>query len=133
MNDEHTTETFQFTYSAREQEELEKIRSKYMPREETRLERLQRLDAAVTRRAAVRAVIVGLLGTLLLGFGMSLAMTDLGTSMGLGKTAFALGIPVGVLGLLLVVLACPIYFRVLKKERAKAAPEILRLTDELMK
>lgn len=133
MNDQHTTETFQFTYSAREQEELEQIRRKYLPREETKLEQLQRLDTAVTRTAAVKAALFGLLGSLILGFGMSLAMTDLGTAMGLEKNALAVGIPVGILGLALTILACPIYFHILKKERAKAAPEILRLSDELIK
>lgn len=57
--------------------------------------------------------------------------TDFGTA--LGKTAFPVGIVAGVIGLVLVALAYPVYNRELKKQREKAAPEILRLTDALMK
>jgi hypothetical protein len=44
-----------------------------------------------------------------------------------------LGVIIGVVGIVLVCVAYPLYNRVLKKEREKIAPEILRLTDELMK
>ena len=66
-----------------------------------------------------------------MGSGMSLIMTDFGAV--LGKTAFPVGIVAGVIGLVLVALAYPVYNRELKKQREKAAPEILRLTDALMK
>ena len=125
-------ETFQCTYSAKEQEELQKIRSKYMPKEESKLDQLYRLDAHVTQRATVRSVTTGFVGALIMGCGMSLAMTDIGASIGLGNLAMLVGILVGILGMALVGIAYPVYFHVLKKERAKIAPEILRLTDELM-
>ncbi len=35
--------------------------------------------------------------------------------------------------MILIALAYPVYNRVLKKERARIAPEILRLTEELLK
>ena len=43
------------------------------------------------------------------------------------------GIVVGIVGMVLVALAYPIYNRVLKKQREKIAPEILRLSDELLR
>lgn len=125
-------ETFQYTYSAKEQEELQKIRSKYMPKEESKLDQLYRLDAHVTQRATVRSVTTGFVGALIMGCGMSLAMTDIGASIGLGNLAMLVGILVGIVGMALVGIAYPVYFHALKKERAKIAPEILRLTDELM-
>ena len=125
-------ETFQYTYSAKEQEELQKIRSKYMPKEESKLDQLYRLDAHVTQKATVRSVTAGLAGALIMGCGMSLAMTDIGASIGLGNLAMLVGILVGIVGMALVGIAYPLYFHVLKKERANIAPEILRLTDELM-
>ena len=125
-------ETFQCTYSAKEQEELQKIRSKYMPKEESKLDQLYRLDAHVTQRATVRSVTTGFVGALIMGCGMSLAMTDIGASIGLGNLAMLVGILVGILGMALVGIAYPVYFHVLKKERAKISTEILRLTDELM-
>ena len=48
-------------------------------------------------------------------------------------TNILVGIITGVLGVILAALAYPVYSKVLKREREKIAPEILRLTDELMK
>ena len=76
-------------------------------------------------------IALGVVGALILGTGMSIAMTDL-TGF-LGGTAMFVGIPVGLIGIVLVALAYPVYNRILKKERQRIAPEILRLTDELMK
>lgn len=117
---------FQYTYSAREQAEIKRIRSKYLPREESKLEQLQRLDASVTQKATMLSIIVGVLGSLLLGLGMSCCMV-------FSRQWFIPGIVIGVLGLLVVSAAYPLYNRVLKKESERIAPEILRLTDELMK
>ena len=47
--------------------------------------------------------------------------------------ALIIGIAVGVVGGILTGFAYPIYSLLLKRERAKIAPEILRLTEELMK
>lgn len=117
---------FQYTYSAREQAEIKRIRSKYLPREESKLEQLQRLDASATQKATMVSIIVGVLGALLLGLGMSCCMV-------FSRQWFIPGIVIGVIGLLVVSAAYPLYNRVLKKERERIAPEILRLTDELMK
>lgn len=131
-----TKETFNYTYSANEQEEIKAIRQKYCPAEENenKMEKLRRLDAAVTGKAQAFSLIFGIVGALLLGTGMSLAMTDLGDILGFSKTpAMAIGILIGLVGIALVALAYPVYNRTIKKEREKIAPEIIRLTDELMK
>ena len=122
--------SFEYTYSARRQQEVEAIRSAYLPRQEDPLESLRRLHAIPTRKAQAAALTVGILGALLLGFGMSLCMTELGASW--GPMAFVIGIPVGLAGIVLAALAWPVYTRVLKRERERVAPEILRLTDELI-
>lgn len=124
-------ETFRMTYSAKQQEEIQQIRKKYIPQEESKLERLRALDEAVSRKANIVSLVVGIVGTLILGLGMSLAMSEFGEL--LGVFAFPVGVAIGVLGLLLLALAYPLYQRTLKKEREKAAPEILRLSEELMK
>lgn len=122
---------FEYTYSAQRQKEVEAIRKKYLPKEEDRMEDLRRLHGIPTQRAKVRSLFWGILGALILGTGMSLTMTELGSA--LGEFAMVLGILVGLVGLVLVALAYPVYNRTLKKEREKIAPEILRLTDELLK
>lgn len=123
-------ESFSFTYSAGQQKEVEAIRKKYLPKEADKMALLRRLHAIPTQKAQAKSLVVGVNGALIMGTGMSLAMTELGA--GLGGAALLLGILVGVVGMVLVALAYPVYNRVLKKEREKIAPEILKLADELM-
>ena len=124
-------ENFSYTYSAQQRKEVEAIRNKYMPQQEDKMEQLRRRHAVPTQKAQAASLAVGIIGTLIMGTGMSLAMTDIGTV--LGSLAMVLGIAVGIAGMVLVALAYPLYNRVLKKERERIAPEILRLTDELLK
>ena len=91
-------------------------------------------DASATSKATVIALVLGVAGALMLGTGMSLIMTDLSLLLGMtGMTNMIVGIFAGVLGIVLIALAYPAYCKVLKRERKKIAPEILRLADELMK
>ena len=129
-------ETFNYTYSAKEQEEIKAIREKYIAPEKTEddLTKLRRLDSSVTKKATVVSLVLGLVGALILGTGMSLAMTDIGALIGIPNGVNMLaGIPVGIAGIVLVCLAYPVYERTLKKERARIAPEIIKLSDELLK
>lgn len=124
--DNHQNNTFQYTYSAKEQAEIKRIRSKYVPKEESKLEQLQRLDASATQKATMYAISVGVVGALILGLGMSCCMV-------FSSSWFIPGIVIGLVGMVVVAVAYPLYNSVLKKERERIAPEILRLTDELLK
>ena len=129
-------DTFNYTYSAKEQEEIKSIRNKYVAPQPTedKMAQLRRLDAAVSQKATAVSLVFGILGTLILGMGMSLAMTEIGKTIGFsGAAAMLLGVLIGIVGIVLVCVAYPIYNRILKKERERIAPEIIRLTDELMK
>lgn len=130
---ENRDDKFSYTYSAKQQEEINNIRKKYLDPEADKMERLRRLDASVTSKAASVALVVGIIGALIFGFGMSLIMTDLSMILGLFDVRISVGIIVGIIGFVLVGCAYPIYSHVLKKERERLAPEILRLTDELVK
>ena len=72
-------ETFRYTYSAKEQQEIRAIRNKYAAPEKTedKMEQLRRLDGAVTQKATVVSLVLGILGALIMGSGMSLAMTEI--------------------------------------------------------
>ena len=136
MENNNENNGFQYTYSAKEQAELKRIRDKYTaPTEaEDKMTRLRRLDASVTNTAQAVALIFGVIGMLILGFGMSLIMTELAESIGIsGDEAMIIGITVGIVGGILASLAYPIYNTIVKAKRKKLAPEIIRLTDELMK
>ena len=122
--------SFEYTYSAERQQEIEAIRKKYLPKEEDKMERLRKLHSIPTQKAQSASIAVGVIGALILGTGMSLCLTELGTA--LGMFAFIIGILIGLIGLAMVALAYPIFNRILHKERERIAPEILRLADELM-
>lgn len=124
-------EAFQYTYSAAQQQEVEHIRQKYLPMEESKLEQLRKLHRSASQKAQAWSIAVGVIGALVMGTGMSLCMTSIGAN--LGGLAFMIGIPLGIAGMALVALAYPVYNTALKKQRARIAPEILRLTDELLK
>lgn len=127
-------ESFNYTYSAKEQEEIKAIRKKYATPEETedKMAQLRRLDAGVYSKATTVSLIVGVIGALIMGIGMSLILTDIGAMLGT-VLSMIIGVSLGIVGIILVCLAYPIYNHTLTKEREKIAPEIIRLTDELMK
>ena len=133
MEKNQDSETFRYTYSAKQQEEINKIRDKYITPEEDKMEQLRRLDQSVTKKAGMAALTAGIIGALILGLGMSFAMTDLGEVFGSYRIGLIVGIIVGGIGIVLVSCAYPIYTRAIRREREKIAPEILSLTDELMR
>lgn len=123
---EEKKETFRYTYSARQQEEIENIRKKYLPEEVDKMEQLRRLDESATKPGMLVALISGIIGTLVLGLGMCCTMVW-------ADTLFVPGIIIGVIGIAGISAAYPLYTHITKKQREKLAPEILRLSDELTK
>ena len=123
---EEKNEVFSYTYSASRQAEIKNIREKYMPptEEEDKMERLRRLDRSVTKAGTAVSVIVGIISTLIFGVGMCCTMVWEGLMLP--------GIIIGIVGIMGIASAYPLYIHVTKKQREKAAPEIIRLTDELM-
>ena len=125
-NNKENGSAFRYTYSAKEQEELIRIRQKYAPPEEDKMEQIRRLDRSVTEKGTVISIVLGVLGTLILGLSMSCALVWQGM-------LFLPGIFIGLAGIGILASAYPVYNHVTRKERERIAPEILRLTDELMK
>lgn len=125
MDNENQEKTFTYTYSAEERSEVESIRKKYLPKEEDKMEQLRRLDESVARKGMIISLILGVVGSLILGVGMCCCLVW-------GGGWFVPGIFIGLVGIAGVALAYPVYVRVTQKEQERVAPEILRLTDELM-
>ena len=123
-------EVFSFTYSAKEQEEIERIRQKYTLKED-KMERLRRLDRSVTRKGTVYAIVLGVVGSMILGSGMSLVMTDIGAALGLSGVMIP-GIAIGVVGLGMALLNYPMYRKILDGRKQKYAEQILKLSDKIM-
>ncbi len=126
METQNNKDTFNYTYSAKQQEEIKNIRKKYAPPEEDKMDLLRRLDNSVNRKAAITSIIVGLIGALLLGIGMCFTIVW-------AEALFVPGLIIGIPGIGLICCAYPVYNHTLKKTRKKIAPEILKLTDELMR
>lgn len=122
---QHKQDAFEYTYSAPRQEEIKKIREKYLPQEENKMEQLRRLDRSATRKGTSAAITLGTIGCLVLGVGMCCCLVWQGA-------LFIPGILIGMAGLVGTVMAYPVYLRITKKERERIAPEILRLTEELL-
>ena len=123
---EKQRDTFHYTYSAKQQEEIQNIRKKYLPPEqgEDKMAQLRRLDQSATKKGTVLSIILGIVGCLFLGLGMCCSMVWM-------DILFFPGILIGILGIAAIAFAYPLYIHVTKKEREKLAPQVLKLVEEL--
>lgn len=118
--------TFEYSYSSKKQEEIEKIRNKYMVQEENRLDQLRKMDREVERPGTIASIAIGVIGTLIMGSGISICLVG-------ARTYLALGIIIGFIGMAVLGTAYPIYKSITKKQKEKLGPRILALSEELMK
>lgn len=118
-------ETFKYRYSSERNREIEAIRSKYLPKVESKIDVLKRLDARVRDAGQLEALTVGVVGVLVFGIGMCI---------GLGAIAAApiLAALFGTVGAAIMVCAYPIYRSISRRIRNELTPEILRLSDEIL-
>ena len=117
-------EKFNYEYSAKQQQEIEKIREKYMPENRDKMKELIALDKSVSKKGRITAIVIGVISALILGVGMCLCMV--------WTEYMVIGIAVGVVGIAGLVAVYPVYSRVVKKMRKKVAPQIMRLSDDIM-
>lgn len=110
---------------------VQKIRTQYTEKEHTQLDALKELDAKVKRPANVFAYIFGIISVIIMGCGMSLVMTDIGTTLGMTDT-MAPGIIIGIAGLALTIINYPIYKGILNSRKKKYADQILALSEKIM-
>lgn len=110
---------------------VQRIRTQYTEKEHSRLDALKELDARVKRPATIFAYVFGSLSAIVMGAGMSLVMTDIGSVIGLGS-AMVPGIVVGAIGLVMTLINYPIYCGWLSARKKKYADRILKMSEELM-
>lgn len=106
--------------------EINKIKGAYEPQSETKLERLKKLNARVKRPARIFAYVLGIIGALILGTGMCLAMNVIGGGRMIE------GIIIGVFGIIITTLNYPLYKGLLKLRKEKYKDEIISLSNELL-
>ena len=110
---------------------VQKIRTQYTEKQHTELDALKELDAKVKKPANVFAYTYGSAGAIVMGAGMSLVMTEIGSVIGLASTMVP-GIAIGVAGMGMALSTYPIYKKILAGRKQKYAPEILALSEKLM-
>ena len=110
----------------------QKIRARYMEKQSSELDALRALDAKVKRPASVFGYVFGSISAIVMGAGMSLVMTDVASSLGLGIDPMLYGIAVGVVGLGMALLTYPIYKGILRSRKKKYGAEILKLSDKII-
>ena len=118
--------SFTYNYSAARNNEVESIRRKYMPREESKLEKLKRLDYRVQMAGMIEGLCFGIIGALVFGVGMCFFLDVF------AGAAWLMAILM-ICGTLLMIPAYPIYRSIARKTRVELTPEILRLSEEIMK
>lgn len=114
-----------------EQTMAEKIRTKYEIKGTTKLDELKKLDRKVSRGANIFAYTFGAIAAIIMGFGMSVIMTDIGSVIGIGDTMIT-GIIVGCVGLIMGLINYPIYKGILNSRKKKYSADIIRLSNEII-
>jgi hypothetical protein len=118
---------FEFTYRApteNERRTVEGIKKQYEEKGGGSLEELKRLDKKVKSGATVPALIVGIIGALIFGTGLSMVL-----EFGL----ILWGILVCVISLPFIIFAPFLHKILFKRGKEKHGEEILRLCEELLK
>lgn len=122
-------EKFNYTYSApteKQKREIEQIRRQYLEKEnknDDKFIRLKRLNSIVKNGATIVALILGVIGVLIFGTGMSLVLEF---------EKLVLGIVVACIGVIPIAIAAPVYNVVFKHNKKKYGEEILRLSEQLL-
>ena len=115
---------FHYTYSAPENQEILRIRDKYLPREESKLEELKRLDNLVQSAGTLESLTLGIGSCLVFGLGLCFCLEVLGS-------VTWPGILLGLLGTAGMLLAYPTYRKCFEKSKQTHTPRILELVVEL--
>lgn len=117
--------SFTYQYSAEQSREAAAIRKKYVPHEVDKMERLRRLDAQVREAGMIESLCIGIIGALVFGIALCFGLDVFGT-------AWWPAIPIGVVGIALMLPAYPLCKYLYDKKKEALTPEILKLTEELI-
>lgn len=107
---------------------VKEIKEGYEPKEKTKYDELIALNRKVELPAYIFAYAFGVIGALILGVGMCLAMQVIGT----GVPLMVLGIVVGIIGIALVSVNYPIFLAIMKSRKKKYAEKVIALSEELL-
>lgn len=118
---------FVYTYSAKKEQEIQRIREKYTSKENDVYSQLLKLDKECERKGVIIALVLGIVGCLFFGVGLSCIMLY-------SNIIFIVGIGIGIIGLVCMALAYPMFDQITKKQRKLYLPrieELLKKLDEI--
>lgn len=112
---------------------VQKIRTQYMEKDSSQkeLDYLRELDAEVKRPANFFGYVFGTVSAIIMGAGMSLVMTDIGTQLGISDPMIP-GVIIGIAGLLMAIINYPIFKTILSSRKNKYSGKILELSEKIM-
>ncbi len=110
-------------FNKRDSVRAESIRRQYMARGVRKMDQLQQLHDKVKAPGIAVAAVLGAFGALIMGAGMANVMVWQNMPVGLG-----LGIP----GLVMALLAYPIYKGITGRRKKKYAGQIIALSNEII-
>ena len=119
---------FNYKYTAptkEERQEIDSIRRQYAPQEqtETKIQRLRRLDSLVKNTSTIWALCLGIVGCLIFGLGLTMVLE---------WEIILWGVALMLVGSIPMIIAYPVYKRVLNKYKGRYGEEILHLSEELL-
>lgn len=112
--------------NANEKKYVEKTLKSYEEKEVTKIDELRALDKKAKKGANVFAYVFGSIGSLVLGFGMCVAMQVILADL------MVVGIIVGLVGIAMVSSNYWLYQKLLLKGKKKYAEQIKNLSNELL-
>ena len=105
----------------------ESIAKEYAPKDKSKIIALRKLDAKAKLPATIFTYTWGIISALVFGTGMCLGMQVIGS----GIAGMAIGIIVGIIGMIGCGVNYPIYTKMLESGKKKYAYEIVQLAREI--
>ena len=120
---------FEYNYSAptiEERKEIVSIRRQYLPTDKsmTKMDRLKYLDKKVKSASLMASLSFGIIGVLTFGLAMTFFLE--------WTKYWYIGIPSAIIGMILMILAYPVYVKVMNIGKNKYGKEIIELSNELL-
>ena len=105
----------------------EAIAKDYAPKDNSKIVALKKLDKKAKLPATIFTYTFGVISALIVGTGMCFAMQVIGS----GVVPMVAGIVIGIIGFIFCGINYPVYKRMLERDKAKYAYEIVELAREI--
>lgn len=105
------------------------IKASYEERKVSKLDELKKFDSKVKLPAYIFAYVFGVIGALILGVGMCMAMKVIFVNFSL---SLVFGVIIGLIGILMVSVNYFIFLKILRKRKDKYKKDIYALSEKIL-